>query len=196
METFCVMNRIFKASNRRFVLPASLFEPSRRLVSSPRYCVAAFLIMMSGAPVLASQSETARSAVERAIKVMGGDAVLTSVQTLQTHETHTAYRLTDSDHPEGPFLDSPTEATKYMELRHQRMVTQLDIRLPTGEEQVATVIYRGSESESRSTWNGKPSPTQLVAAPQNWDLGNPIIALQASLTAPDLKIAGTSRLDR
>jgi hypothetical protein len=115
--------------------------PYRRLFSSPRYCVAAFLIMMSGAPVLASQPEAARSTVERAIKVMGGDAVLTSVQTLQTHETHTAYRLTDSDHPEGPFLDSPTEATKYMELRHQRMVTQLDIRLPTGDEQVATVIY-------------------------------------------------------
>jgi hypothetical protein len=189
-----VTNRRLKASDRRFVLPASLFEPYRRLLSSPRYWVAAFLIMMSGAPVLASQPETARSAVERAIKVMGGDAVLTSVQTLQTHERHTAYRLTDSDHPEGPFLDSPTEATKYMELRHQRMVTQLDIRLPTGDEQVATVIYRGSESESRSTWNGKPSPTQLVAAPQNWDLGNPIIVLQASLAAPDLKIAGTSRL--
>jgi hypothetical protein len=92
------------------------------------------------------------------------------------------------------YLVSPTEAARYIDFAHQQLVSQLDIKLPTGDEQVATVIYRSSASEMRSTYNGRKSPTQLMPAPQNWGLSNPISALRAAYEAPDLQIVGTSTL--
>jgi hypothetical protein len=137
---------------------------------------------------------SARSIVARAMQVMGGEPLLAGTTAIQTHERRTTYRLTDSDHPEGPYLVSPTEAARYIDFAHQQLVSQLDIKLPTGDEQVATVIYRSSASEMRSTYNDRKSPTQLMPAPQNWGLSNPISALRAAYEAPDLQIVGTSNL--
>jgi hypothetical protein len=137
---------------------------------------------------------SARGAVDRALRVMGGESLLEKAQTIQTHERRTTYRLTDSDHPEGPYLVNPTEATRYIDFGRQRLVSQLDIRSPNGDEQIATVIYRSGESEMRSTYNGRTIPTQLMPAPQNWSLSNPISALQTAHNAPDLEVIGTSTL--
>jgi hypothetical protein len=136
----------------------------------------------------------ARSVVERAMQVMGGESLLAATAAIQTHERRTTYRLTDSDHPEGPYLVNPTEATRYIDFEHQQLVSQLDIRSPNGDEQIATVIYRVGESEMRSTYNGRNIPTQLMPAPQNWSLSNAISALRTAYEAPDLQIVGTSTL--
>ena len=136
----------------------------------------------------------ARSIVERAMRVMGGASLLATTAAIQTHDRRTTYRPTDSDHPEGPYLVNPTEATRYIDFAHQQLVRQLDIRSPNGDEQIATVIYRSGESETRSTYNGRNIPTQLMPAPQNWSLSNPIYALRTAYEAPDLQIVGTSVL--
>jgi hypothetical protein len=68
---------------------------------------------------IGSEPMSARSIVERAMQVMGGESLLATTTAIQTHECRTTYRLTDSDHPEGPFLVNPTEATRYIDFAHQ-----------------------------------------------------------------------------
>jgi hypothetical protein len=136
----------------------------------------------------------ARSIVERAMRVMGGESLLATTTAIQTDDRRTTFRLTDSDHPEGPYLVNPTEATRYIDFAHQQLVSQLDIRSPNGDEQIATVIYRSGDSEMRSTYNGRTIPTQLMPSPQNWSLSNPISALRTAYEAPDLQIVGSSIL--
>ena len=76
------------------------------------------------------------------MRVMGGESLLATTTAIQTHDRRTTYRLTDPDHTEGPYLVNSTEATRYIDFAHQQLVSQLDIRSPNGDEQIATVIYR------------------------------------------------------
>jgi hypothetical protein len=158
-------------------------------------CTAITSILLFHAPLLlGGQLQTPQSAVERAVQVMGGKQVLEQIVTMQGRERRTTFHLTDSDHPEQPFLVDYAEVGFYADFEHERMVSQSDAQIANGDHQTTTVIYRASAAEMRSTYNGTSYPTRLIPAPQNWHLEDPRTVLLAALTASDLTNAGKSKL--
>jgi hypothetical protein len=99
--------------------------------------------------LLGGQLQTPQSAVERAVQVMGGKEVLEQIVTMQGRERRTTFHLTDSDHPEQPFLVDYAEVGFYTDFAHERMVSQSDAQIANGDHQTATVIYRASAAETR-----------------------------------------------
>jgi len=158
-------------------------------------CTAITSILLFHAPLLlGGQLQTPQSAVERAVQVMGGKEVLEQIVTMQGRERRTTFHLTDSDHPEQPFLVDYAEVGFYADFAHESMISQSDAQIANGDHQTATVIYRTSAAEMRSTYNGTSYPVQLIPAPQNWHLEDPRTVLLAALTASDLTNAGKSNL--
>jgi hypothetical protein len=129
----------------------------------------------------------AKTWVERAARVMGGEETLRSLKTVRTSAHGYQNHLEDSEDPQGPYLPDFIETKEVRDIERLRMERESTVNFVAGEHFTITTICADGKSSTATLAGGHTSPGKLRESKNEWFLLTPEGAMLAALDASDLQ---------